>query len=163
MDHIIYPKTCHGNLLLQSLQSIGIKLPIFPFRSIFIVIISNMGSVHKKLTRAFDLQITSVDQGCQNLCKIVGLPLMLVSGCAMFTCMYLLNRLPPPPSKTKRVPHTQTHTHVHIHMTGNINEQHTVSGERCVSNTRYIRNKTRKTHLHNKLLIVIKLLIIKRT
>jgi len=110
MDHIIYPKTCRDNLLLQSLQSIGIKLPLFPFRNIFIVIGSNMGSLHKKLTRVFDLHITSVDRGCQHVCKMVGLPLMLVSGCAMFTCMQL-NRLPPPPNRTKHIEHTHTRTY----------------------------------------------------
>jgi len=150
MDHIIYPKTCHDNLLLQSLQSVGIKLPLLPFRNIFIVIGSNIGSLHKKLTRVFDLQITSVDQVCQNLCKIVGLTLMLVSGCAMFTCMHLLNRLSP---SSQRNQACTTHAHAHVHMAGNINEQHTLSGERYVSDTKYIRNKTRKTHLHNKLLI----------
>lgn len=88
MDHIIYSKTCHDNLLLQSLQSIGgITVPLFPFRNIFIVIGSNIGSSHKKLARTFGLQISSVDQGCQNLRKIVGLLLIQVSGCAMLTCI----------------------------------------------------------------------------
>jgi hypothetical protein len=29
-----------------------------------------MRNLHKKFAEVFDLQITSVDQGCQNLCKI---------------------------------------------------------------------------------------------
>jgi len=116
MVHIIYPKTCHNNLLLQSLQSIGMKVPLFPFRNICSVIGSNMGSLHKKLATVFDLQITSVDQGCQNLCKIVGFLLMQVSSCAMLTCLHPLNRLSLPPNRIttcKHVPRTRTSKHTH--------------------------------------------------